>query len=257
MLLLVLFAARGSWLWLPGPLTPRVMPWSADTILPATEGRSSIGRAPVSKTGGCRFKSCRPCSSVQAKTRSDAAGFGGSREHDFAADETAQPRLTTQAAIAARRCNSASVRFSFIRDWVKLTTDRPSTEELKNDTENHGQGGKPANFRGACAPTDLPPSATTADQPCARRQSRVAPAAPIGVVVACAAPTPSSAAAKTLRANLPMQATVGESATCRVTRTGQAGAGPPASTSSRSDDAGAWWSLRTVVSGVRGSSVGG
>ncbi len=30
----------------------------------ATEGRSSIGRAPVSKTGGCRFKSCRPCSNV-------------------------------------------------------------------------------------------------------------------------------------------------------------------------------------------------
>ena len=26
-----------------------------------SEGRSSIGRAPVSKTGGCRFKSCRPC----------------------------------------------------------------------------------------------------------------------------------------------------------------------------------------------------
>ena len=25
------------------------------------EGRSSIGRAPVSKTGGCRFESCRPC----------------------------------------------------------------------------------------------------------------------------------------------------------------------------------------------------
>src|SRR5204863_7702389 len=25
------------------------------------QGRSSIGRAPVSKTGGCRFESCRPC----------------------------------------------------------------------------------------------------------------------------------------------------------------------------------------------------
>jgi hypothetical protein len=25
------------------------------------QGRGSIGRAPVSKTGGCRFKSCRPC----------------------------------------------------------------------------------------------------------------------------------------------------------------------------------------------------
>jgi hypothetical protein len=27
----------------------------------AAQGRSSIGRAPVSKTGGCRFESCRPC----------------------------------------------------------------------------------------------------------------------------------------------------------------------------------------------------
>src|SRR5205085_7275654 len=34
-----------------------------------TEGRSSIGRAPVSKTGGCRFESCRPCGLEQAETR--------------------------------------------------------------------------------------------------------------------------------------------------------------------------------------------
>ena len=27
------------------------------------QGRSSIGRAPVSKTGGCRFESYRPCHS--------------------------------------------------------------------------------------------------------------------------------------------------------------------------------------------------
>ena len=31
------------------------------TLVRATQGRSSIGRAPVSKTGGCRFESCRPC----------------------------------------------------------------------------------------------------------------------------------------------------------------------------------------------------
>ena len=31
------------------------------TLGPATQGRGSIGRAPVSKTGGCRFESCRPC----------------------------------------------------------------------------------------------------------------------------------------------------------------------------------------------------
>ena len=68
-----------------GSLTPRVSPGSADTIVPATEGRSSIGRAPVSKTGGCRFKSCRPCSSVQAKTRSAAAGFGVSGTRSIAA----------------------------------------------------------------------------------------------------------------------------------------------------------------------------
>ena len=31
----------------------------------ATQGSSSIGRAPVSKTGGCRFESCLPCSRVR------------------------------------------------------------------------------------------------------------------------------------------------------------------------------------------------
>jgi hypothetical protein len=31
------------------------------TIARQPEGRSSTGRAPVSKTGGCRFESCRPC----------------------------------------------------------------------------------------------------------------------------------------------------------------------------------------------------
>src|SRR3954453_1763574 len=38
--------------------------WSAvraDTILRAAQGRGAIGSAPVSKTGGCRFESCRPC----------------------------------------------------------------------------------------------------------------------------------------------------------------------------------------------------
>jgi hypothetical protein len=41
----------------------------ASTIRPRTEGRSSTGRAPVSKTGGCRFESCRPCRLKQAQTR--------------------------------------------------------------------------------------------------------------------------------------------------------------------------------------------
>jgi hypothetical protein len=27
----------------------------------AAQGRGAIGSAPVSKTGGCRFESCRPC----------------------------------------------------------------------------------------------------------------------------------------------------------------------------------------------------
>src|SRR5262249_60689191 len=36
-------------------------PRSCLHCLARTEGRSSIGRAPVSKTGGCRFESCRPC----------------------------------------------------------------------------------------------------------------------------------------------------------------------------------------------------
>jgi hypothetical protein len=35
-------------------------------IMVAAEGRSSTGRAPVSKTGGCRFESCRPCRLIHA-----------------------------------------------------------------------------------------------------------------------------------------------------------------------------------------------
>jgi hypothetical protein len=38
-----------------------VMPEAARLQSDEAQGRSSIGRAPVSKTGGCRFKSCRPC----------------------------------------------------------------------------------------------------------------------------------------------------------------------------------------------------
>src|SRR6478735_6702088 len=43
--------------------------WSAgraDTIVRAAQGRGAIGSAPVSKTGGCRFESCRPCSGSPA-----------------------------------------------------------------------------------------------------------------------------------------------------------------------------------------------
>ena len=32
--------------------------------LEAAQGRGAIGSAPVSKTGGCRFESCRPCSKL-------------------------------------------------------------------------------------------------------------------------------------------------------------------------------------------------
>ena len=38
----------------------------SDYTSAATQGRGAIGSAPVSKTGGCRFESCRPCCSVQA-----------------------------------------------------------------------------------------------------------------------------------------------------------------------------------------------
>ena len=38
------------------------------------EGRSSIGRVPVSKTGCCRFKSCRPCRTGNATTETGIAG---------------------------------------------------------------------------------------------------------------------------------------------------------------------------------------
>ena len=40
---------------------PRGARPDAGTIAPAAQGRGAIGSAPVSKTGGCRFESCRPC----------------------------------------------------------------------------------------------------------------------------------------------------------------------------------------------------
>jgi hypothetical protein len=47
----------------PGGLTSRRMPKSprVQSEPRTAKGRSSTGRAPVSKTGGCRFESCRPC----------------------------------------------------------------------------------------------------------------------------------------------------------------------------------------------------
>ena len=51
----------------------------------ATEGRSSTGRAPVSKTGGCRFESCRPCPFGGAETRleSHVYPFSGQAGYSF------------------------------------------------------------------------------------------------------------------------------------------------------------------------------
>ena len=43
------------------------------------EGRSSTGRAPVSKTGGCRFESCRPCF---GDALGSASGVSASLAHD-------------------------------------------------------------------------------------------------------------------------------------------------------------------------------
>ncbi len=53
------------------------------TLGRATQGRGSIGRAPVSKTGGCRFESCRPCWSADSKSPS---GDFESREAGWSAD---------------------------------------------------------------------------------------------------------------------------------------------------------------------------
>src|SRR5438874_4609631 len=41
--------------------TAPTLPTAAVPFAPATQGSSSTGRAPVSKTGGCRFESCLPC----------------------------------------------------------------------------------------------------------------------------------------------------------------------------------------------------
>src|SRR4029078_5835795 len=46
-----------------GPLHPRdTVSHAGSGYTPdAAQGRGAIGSAPVSKTGGCRFESCRPC----------------------------------------------------------------------------------------------------------------------------------------------------------------------------------------------------
>ena len=55
-----------------------------------TQGRSSIGRAPVSKTGGCRFESCRPCWVIRAAFRS--SGESRPREERTSLLGRASPR---------------------------------------------------------------------------------------------------------------------------------------------------------------------
>jgi hypothetical protein len=44
------------------------------------EGSSSIGRAPVSKTGGCRFESCLPCQKGPGDGAFSITGPSGARE---------------------------------------------------------------------------------------------------------------------------------------------------------------------------------
>src|SRR4051812_13720000 len=87
------------------PQTPRLESPSR------TEGRSSIGRAPVSKTGGCRFESCRPCPSSSGQNPLRQAGFGFSA---YVFPEAAAARalsvscITVAEALPERKSNSPS-----------------------------------------------------------------------------------------------------------------------------------------------------
>ena len=48
---------------------------TAATLGAAAQGSSSIGRAPVSKTGGCRFESCLPCDREASRNPCTGGGF--------------------------------------------------------------------------------------------------------------------------------------------------------------------------------------
>ena len=82
----------------------------------ATQGRSSIGRAPVSKTGGCRFESCRPCWVTDGCRAAAPAPYSG-REH-------ASRHLTTgaQSRGGAARTRVSPVSFAIEgRDEIRVT----------------------------------------------------------------------------------------------------------------------------------------
>lgn len=60
------FDSVGHWLFKAFPVRSRVIRW----MPPGPKGCSSIGRALVSKTSGCGFKSLRPCFELEEADRS-------------------------------------------------------------------------------------------------------------------------------------------------------------------------------------------
>src|SRR6478735_4096267 len=69
--------------------------------LAAAEGSSSIGRAPVSKTGGCRFKSCLPCSAGVGPRERGPRRLSGRAPGGLAGGGAARARAAGQHDVAA------------------------------------------------------------------------------------------------------------------------------------------------------------
>jgi hypothetical protein len=70
-----------------------------------TQGSSSTGRAPVSKTGGCRFESCLPCPSGRGRKPRSSGAFVRLRALSYAAQRG------LQTARSGRR---------LVRNWCAL-----------------------------------------------------------------------------------------------------------------------------------------
>jgi hypothetical protein len=81
-------------------------------IMVAAEGRSSTGRAPVSKTGGCRFESCRPCRPIHAASPHLEPGCAFSRSaYENRLERCRKPLLSDRhypAGRPASTCGRAS-----------------------------------------------------------------------------------------------------------------------------------------------------
>src|SRR5688572_6238226 len=109
------------------PYTSNLVPGGLSWI---PKGCSSTGRAAVSKTAGCRFKSCRPCCRSVMGGVED--GMAEGREQDQPEEREGAVRPSTAAARRERR---ASSRPAARKDGSSAESKKSAVESDSSDDD--------------------------------------------------------------------------------------------------------------------------